>query len=70
MTKITRKNKKTRSIELDINGLNKMFKDSFYYGLLIQGDQTVDLRKLINFEPMVLEDIYDKVQAVGYKKSR
>ncbi|MDK2899304.1 MAG: site-specific recombinase [Patescibacteria group bacterium] len=70
MTKITRKNKRTRRIDLDINGLNKMFKDSFYYGVLVQGDQLVDLRKLINFEPMVLEDIYDNVQTVGYKKSR
>lgn len=69
MTKITRKNKKTRRINLDINGLNKMFKDSFYYGVLVQGDQTVDLRKLIDFEPMVFEDIYDNVQTVGYRKS-
>lgn len=70
MTKITRKNKKVKRVELGVNGLNKMFKDSFYYGVLIQSDQVVDLRKLINFEPMVLEDIYDKVQTIGYKKSR
>lgn len=70
MTKITRKNKKVKRVELGVNGLNKIFKDSFYYGVLIQSDQVVDLRKLINFEPMVLEDIYDKVQTIGYKKSR
>lgn len=70
MTKINRKNKRSRRINLDTNGLNKMFKDSFYYGVLVQGDQEVDLRKITPFEPMVLEDIYDKVQTVGYKKAR
>lgn len=38
MTKINRKNKRSRRINLDTNGLNKMFKDSFYYGVLVQGD--------------------------------
>lgn len=70
MTKITRTNKKQRAIRPSETNMTKMFADSFFYGLLIQAGQEVDLRKLTNFTPMIDEEIYDKVQAVSYRRSR
>ena len=69
-TKITRTNKKISIIRPSETGLTKMFRDSFFYGLLIQSGQEVDLRLLTNFTPMVDEETYDRVQAVSYKASR
>lgn len=70
LTKITRTNKKVKTLRPNASTLTKLFKDSFYYGVLIQNNQEVDLRELIGFEPMVLEEVYNKVQDVGYQKSR
>ena len=40
-------------IKMDKKILTGLFKDSFYYGVLVQANQTVDLRELpdYNFEP-------------------
>lgn len=70
MTKITRTNKKRRAIRPSETNMTKMFADTFYYGLLIQAGQEVDLRKLTNFTAMIDEEIYDQVQAVSYRRSR
>lgn len=69
-TKITRTNKKVTIIRPSETSLTKMFGDSFFYGLLIQNQQQVDLRLLTNFTPMIDEETYDRVQAVSYKRSR
>lgn len=64
-TKITRKNKKQRIIKPNINTPTKVFEDSFYYGVLVQAKQEVDLRKVMdNFKPMVTEEEYNQVQAI------
>ncbi len=44
--------------------LSTIFKDSFYYGALVQAGQTVFLPDIYDFEPMVDRDIYDKVQSL------
>ncbi len=64
-TKITRKNKKQRIIKPNINTPTKVFEDSFYYGVLVQAEQEVDLRLVVNdFKPMVTEEEYNQVQAI------
>lgn len=52
------------------NAVAKMFKDPFYYGLLIQAKQTVDLRLIYDFEPMIDDELFNRVQALGYGRTR
>lgn len=71
ITKIRRTNKKQRTIRPSQTSITKMFGDSFFFGLLIQKGQTVDLRKVVtSFTPMIDEETYDRVQAVSYRRSR
>lgn len=67
MTKITRKNKVSKRIDPNINGLRTMFADPFYYGLLIQAKQEVDLIQATGgaFTPMVTREEYGAVQDVN-----
>lgn len=48
------------------NAVSRLFKDPFYYGMLTQAGKEVDLRNIpeANFEPMVTEDEYNKVQEI------
>lgn len=48
------------------NTVSRLFKDPFYYGVLVQTNKEVDLRKIpeANFEPVVTEDEYNKVQEI------
>ncbi len=65
-----RSTKRGRSIIINKQILSVIFKDSFYYGVLLQGKHTADLRTLgIKFQPMITEDIYNKVQNLGNKRS-
>ncbi len=50
--------------------LSKIFMDPFYYGILVQANQEVDLRNLpgYNFEPMISEEIYLDVQKLAGTK--
>ncbi len=41
--------------------LSDIFRDPFYYGLLIQASQSVDLRQMYNFQPAVSEEDYNLV---------
>ena len=72
MTKITRKNKVSRRIDPSLNGLKTMFEDPFYYGLLIQSGQEVNLIEVTDgaFQPMISYDEYIAVQGMGGGKSR
>ena len=67
MTKITRKNKTSRRIDPSLTRLGEMFKDPFYYGLLIQAGQEVDMVEMTNgrFQPMITYEEYSTVQALG-----
>jgi len=47
-----------------------MFQDPFYYGILEQASQTIDLKTIYDFEPMIEEDIYNQVQALAYTRKR
>ena len=69
-TKLNKKNKKVRVIKPTEKTLGLMFKDPFYYGILIQADQTVDLRDIYDFEPMIDQELFNAVQSVGYARKR
>ena len=50
--------------------LSLIFRDPFYYGMLIQTGQQIDLRKIFSFEPAVSEDDFYTVQAMTKGKSK
>lgn len=59
-TKISRKNKSIRDIYPSQSGATKMFREAFYYGVLIQAGQEVDLRRPPfdkQHKPMVTEEV-------------
>lgn len=70
MTKLTKKNKKTKRIDPTEKTLSKMFGDPFYYGVLVQTDQTVDIVQIYNFTPMIDEELFNQVQAMGYARNK
>lgn len=48
-----------------------IFRDPFYYGVLIQAGNAVDLRELNpNFKPMITENEYNAVQEISRSKTR
>lgn len=59
-----------RRIAPTVNAVAKMFRDPFYYGLLVQAGQTVDLREIYDFEPMVDKETYDQVQVLSYTRTK
>ncbi len=49
--------------------LSNMFKDPFYFGLLVQAKQEVDLCEMQeDFVAMISRDLYDKVQSLSLKR--
>lgn len=72
-TKISRKNKSVRDIYPNRTNMTKMFRSTFYFGVMIQAGQEVDLRKepfSDHHLPMITEDVYNSVQALTYQRSR
>lgn len=68
-SQMTKGERKVRIITT--NALTKMFADSFYYGLAVQADQTVDLREVLpDFVPLTDETTFAKVQSINYKRKR
>lgn len=60
-----------RPIKPSISSASGMFRDPFYYGVLEQTSQTVDLRTVYpNFEPIIDQEIYNQVQAIGYGRTK
>jgi len=54
-----------RSLQMNTSTLSRMFRDPFYYGILIQAEQETDLTNPelgLNFEPMITKDEFLKVQ--------
>lgn len=48
--------------------LSEIFRDSFYYGVLVQANQKVDLRELYDFVPAVSEEDFFEIQRWAYQK--
>src|SRR3989338_5430263 len=57
-----------RKVDMDIKILTDIFHDPFYYGILVQAKQTVNLREIYNFEPATTEDIYNQVQELSVRR--
>lgn len=57
-----------RKVDMDTRILSDIFKDPFYYGMLIQADQTADLRKIYDFQPAVSEEDFFAVQQLSYRR--
>lgn len=71
MTKITRKNKTKRKILPTEKTVGKMFGDPFYYGVLEQSEQSLDIRSFhTDFVPMIDQELYNQVQALAYTRKR
>ncbi len=71
MTKITRKNKKSKKILPTEKSVGNIFRDPFYFGILEQTQQTTDLRDIqLDFEPMIDQETYNQVQALAYTRKR
>lgn len=70
MTK-PRKEGYPRPIKPSVSSASGVFRDPFYYGVLEQANQTVDLREIYpNFEPMIDQETYNQVQAIGYGRTK
>ena len=55
-----------RKVSLKKQRLSEIFKDPFYYGILIQSNQKVDLLTVYtNFQPMITEQEYTAVQRLA-----
>jgi len=54
-------------VRMDKRTLSDIFKDPFYYGILVQAEQKVDLRQLYDFVPATTEETYFAVQALSDK---
>ncbi len=48
--------------------LSDMFKDSFYYGLMQQAQQTTDLRLIYDFVPATTEEDFITIQQMSYRR--
>ena len=71
MTKITRKNKFSKKIPPTEKSVGQMFRDPFYYGVLVQTEQTIDIPRFhLDFVPMIDEETYNQVQALTYTRKR
>jgi len=68
--RVTKNKKKSRAITPKISAIAKMFHDPFYYGLLVQTEQTIDLREVYNFTTMMDEETYQQVQMLSYGRTK
>ncbi len=67
-----RAKRKGRVITLSWRRLTKLFGDPFYYGVLVQAGNMVDLRELpgLHFQPAVSEADWNSVQLLGRTRRR
>lgn len=59
-----------KQVDMDKRILSKILHDPFYYGMLVQAGQQVDLRQIYDFIPAVNEEDYFTVQQLDYRKIR
>jgi DNA invertase Pin-like site-specific DNA recombinase len=55
-------------VKMSIQRLSDIFKDPFYYGILIQAGSPVDLREKYDFQPAITQEDYNLVQQLSYRK--
>ena len=64
---IQHKDKKVRKVDMDKRILSKIFKQSFYMGVLVQKNKEIDLRTIYDFEPAVGDDDFFLVQELSQR---
>lgn len=57
-------------VKLTFKRLSNLFKDPFYYGLLVQGSKQIDLREVYDFKQAITEADYNFIQQLYYNKTR
>lgn len=57
-----------RKIQISFKRLSDMFHDSFYYGVLNQANQQVDLREFRDFDPIVTEAEFNQIQLLSIRR--
>ena len=57
-----------QTMQIDKKIVSKMFKDPFYYGMLVQKGKLVDLREIYDFQPAVSEDDWNAVQQLSNRR--
>ena len=57
-----------QTIQLVANTLSDIFRDSIYYGVLLQAGRTVDLREQYDFKPAVTEEEWNAVQQLSQRR--
>ncbi len=57
-----------RKVDMDSRILSDIFKDPFYYGILVQANQKVVLRQMYDFDPAITEEEYQMVQQLSYRR--
>jgi site-specific DNA recombinase len=63
----TKNAQRPRRVSMTKSTASNMFHDPFYYGVLVQSGQSVDLREFTpDFRPATDKETYDLVQAIGY----
>ena len=55
-------------LKMEPQKLSDIFHDSFYYRVLVQAKQQVDLRELYDFEPAVSDDDWNYIQSLSYRR--
>jgi DNA invertase Pin-like site-specific DNA recombinase/ACT domain-containing protein len=68
--RLTKNKRQPRSIKPGVSAIAKMFHDPFYYGLLVQVNQTVDLREVYDFRPMIDEETFNQVQLLSWGRTK
>ncbi len=59
-----------KSVQVTKQMLSDIFKDPFYYGILIQANQKVDLRQMYDFQPTTTEADYLAILALTDKRMK
>lgn len=66
----TKNVKNQRLLKPTQSTIANVFHDPFYYGILLQSRQEVNLCELTNFQPMIDKEMYDAVQVIGYGRTK
>lgn len=59
-----------RKIKMNTTAFSEICRDPFYYGILIQVNQSVDLREIYDFQPAIDEETFFKIQQLSRAKLR
>lgn len=70
LRRMTKDKENSRAIKPYVSSTAKMFHDPFYYGVLVQANQQVDLRDIYDFKPMIDEATYNQVQMLSYGRTK